>query len=41
MATLEGLEFDNTVLQCLPVDEEGTNEPRPVRGAIYSRVKVL
>jgi hypothetical protein len=40
MAALEGLEFDNTVLQCLPVDEEGSNEPRPVKGAIYSHVQV-
>jgi len=40
MAALEGVEFDNTVLQYLPVDEEGRNEPRPVKGAIYSRVQV-
>uniref|UniRef100_A0A383WE17 Selenoprotein O n=1 Tax=Tetradesmus obliquus TaxID=3088 RepID=A0A383WE17_TETOB len=39
MAALEGVEFDNTVLQYLPVDEEGRNEPRPVKGAIYSRVQ--
>ncbi|WIA15835.1 hypothetical protein OEZ85_012590 [Tetradesmus obliquus] len=39
MAALEGVEFDNTVLQYLPVDEEGRNEPRPVKGAIYCRVQ--
>jgi hypothetical protein len=38
MAPLEALQFDNTVLQELPVDESQKSGVRQVRGAIYSLV---
>lgn len=38
MAPLEGLRFDNTVLQELPVDESKQRGVRQVRGAVYSLV---
>lgn len=39
MVRLEGLRFDNTVLQQLPVDESRQPGVRQVRGAIYSLVE--
>lgn len=38
MAPLAALQFDNTVLQELPVDESQKSGVRQVRGAIYSLV---
>ena len=39
MATLESLNFDNTCLKSLPIDEVAENYVRTVAGACFSRVR--